>query len=112
DPREHACWHTGVVTELSARPGPDEPCVLLKLGEIVLKGRNRRQFEHILQGNIRTAVRDTGVPVSLHRREGVILLRVADGEQRGDPGWAEAAAQVAERVRDVPGIVRVCRPLR
>jgi tRNA uracil 4-sulfurtransferase len=93
-------------------PGPDEPCVLLKLGEIVLKGRNRQQFERILQNNIRAAVRDTGVPVDLRQREGVILLRVADGEQRGESGWAQAAAQVAERVRDVPGIARVCQPLR
>ena len=97
---------------MSARPGPDEPCVLLKLGEIVLKGRNRQQFERILQSNVRSAVRDTGVPVTLHHREGVILLRVADGEQRGESGWSEAAAQIAKRVRDVPGIVRVCRPLR
>ena len=101
-----------MVQQLSAPAGPDEPCVLLKLGEIVLKGRNRQQFERILHGNVRSAVRDTGVPVSLHHREGVILLRVADGEQRGEPGWSEAAGQVAERVRDVPGIVRVCRPLR
>jgi thiamine biosynthesis protein ThiI len=90
----------------------DEPCVLLKLGEIVLKGRNRQQFERILHGNIGAAVRDTGVPVEMKQREGVILLRVADGEQRGEPGWSQAVAKVAERVRDVPGIVRVCRPLR
>ena len=29
-------------------PGQHEPCVLLKLGEIVLKGGNRRQFEQRL----------------------------------------------------------------
>jgi thiamine biosynthesis protein ThiI len=109
------------VSEFPARPGPaarpgpggpDEPCVLLKLGEIVLKGRNRQQFERILQGNIRAAVRDTGVPVDLRQREGVILLRVADGQQRGETGWTQAAAKIAARVRDVPGIVRVCQPLR
>ena len=64
-------------------PGQDEPCVLLKLGEIVLKGRNRQQFERILHGNIRAALRETGVPVDMRQREGVILLRVADGERRG-----------------------------
>jgi len=31
-------------------PAADELCVLLKLGEIVLKGRNRQQFEKILHG--------------------------------------------------------------
>jgi thiamine biosynthesis protein ThiI len=96
-------------------PGPvglDEPCVLLKLGEIVLKGRNRQQFERILHSNIRAALHDLGVPVDMRQREGVIMLRVADGEQRGAAGWAQAAGQIAERVRDVPGIVTVCRPLR
>jgi tRNA uracil 4-sulfurtransferase len=38
-----------------------EPCVLLKLGEIVLKGRNRQQFERLLHDNIRRAVRDLGI---------------------------------------------------
>ena len=40
-----------------------EPCVLLKLGEIVLKGRNRQRFERLLHENIRRAVRDLGVAV-------------------------------------------------
>jgi len=86
--------------------------VLLKLGEIVLKGRNRQQFERILHGNIRAAVRDLGVPVDLRHRDGVILLRVADGERRGGSAWAQAASQIAERMQDVPGIARVCLPLR
>ena len=89
-----------------------EPCVLLKLGEIVLKGRNRRQFERILHQNIRAAARETGVPVDLCLRAGVIMARVADGTLRGEAGRAEAAARLAERMRDVPGIVRVCQPLR
>jgi thiamine biosynthesis protein ThiI len=90
----------------------DEPCVLLKLGEIVLKGRNRQQFERILHGNIRAALRDTGIPVDMRQREGVILLRVAHGEGRGPDGWAAAVGQIAERVRDIPGIVTVAQPLR
>jgi thiamine biosynthesis protein ThiI len=105
-------WHTRGVSQSPDPRGPDEPCVLLKLGEIVLKGRNRQQFERILQGNIRNAARDTGVPVDLRQREGVILLRIADGEQRGEPGWTQAAGKIAERVRDVPGIARVSQALR
>ena len=89
-----------------------EPCVLLKLGEIVLKGRNRQHFEHILNDNVRAALRDTGIPVDMRQRDGVVLLRVADGESRGPDGWAAAAGQIAERVRDVPGIVTVAQPLR
>ena len=86
--------------------------MLLKLGEIVLKGRNRQQFERILHGNIRAALAGLDLPVDMRQREGVIMLRVADGEQRGADGWAQAAARIAERVRDVPGIVTVCQPLR
>jgi thiamine biosynthesis protein ThiI len=86
--------------------------VLLKLGEIVLKGRNRQQFERILHGNIRAALRGLGVPVDMRQREGVILLRVSDGEQRGEAALAQAVTQIAERMQDVPGIVRVCVPLR
>ena len=66
---------------LAAPEPPGEPCVLLKLGEIVLKGRNRQQFENILYGNISAAARDTGVPVEIKHREGVVLLRIAEREQ-------------------------------
>ena len=53
-----------------ARPGDDaqvrhEPCVLLKLGEIVLKGRNRQQFERLLHANIRSAVGGLGFTTRL-----------------------------------------------
>jgi tRNA uracil 4-sulfurtransferase len=85
-----------------------EPCVLLKLGEIVLKGKNRQQFERLLHDNIKRAVRDVGV--QLWQREGVIVLRVADG---GAGPAAEAAADlVAERMRNVMGLSRVCRAVR
>jgi tRNA uracil 4-sulfurtransferase len=90
----------------------DEPCVLLKLGEIVLKGRNRAQFERILNANIHAALREAGVPVDTRQRQGVVLLRVADGEQRGPDGWVRAAQSIAERMRDIPGIVTVAQPLR
>ena len=65
-----------------AETPPPEPCVLLKLGEIVLKGKNRQQFERMLHENIRRAVRDIGVQI--WHREGVIVLRVA---RAGEPPW-------------------------
>jgi len=112
-------WQTGEVTVTPSVDAPAtqpaasrparrrEPCVLLKLGEIVLKGRNRQQFERLLHTNIRRAVRDLEFAVQLWQREGVILLRV---EGAADP---EAAADaVAARMQDVPGVVRVCRALR
>lgn len=88
-----------------------EPCVLLKLGEIVLKGRNRHQFERMLEQNVRTAVKDTGIHADLTRREGVVVLRVPL-TGRSTAEHATAVEQVAQRVADVPGIVRVCRAWR
>jgi thiamine biosynthesis protein ThiI len=90
-----------------------EPCVLLKLGEIVLKGGNRHHFERMLQVNIRRALRDTGIGVRLWQRNGVVVLRLTgeDGPTTG-PAAEAAADKVAERVRSVMGIARVCRAVR
>jgi thiamine biosynthesis protein ThiI len=90
-----------------------EPCVLLKLGEIVLKGGNRQYFERILQANIRRAVQDTGIAVRLWNRNGVLVLRLAAGPDAASGRAAdEAMDQVAERVSSVMGIARVCRAVR
>jgi thiamine biosynthesis protein ThiI len=108
-----------------------EPCVLLKLGEIVLKGGNRQQFERMLHSNIRRAVRDLDFGVRLWQRDGVIVLRAVAGGKGHvgqDPqpadaapggaagltgGQAEAAAdKLTERARDIMGVVRVCRAVR
>jgi thiamine biosynthesis protein ThiI len=87
-----------------------EPCVLLKLGEIVLKGKNRQQFERLLHENIRRAVRDLGISVQIWQREGVIVLRLAGGTGEDD---AETAADLlAARMRNVMGLTRVCRAVR
>jgi thiamine biosynthesis protein ThiI len=88
-----------------------EPCVLLKLGEIVLKGRNRRQFERLLHENIRRAVRDLGVEVQVWQREGVIVLRVA-GAEAGGLVAESAVDMVADRMTYVMGVARVCRAVR
>ena len=95
----------GAATAPTALP---EPCVLLKLGEIVLKGKNRQRFERLLHDNIKRAVRDVGV--QLWQREGVIVLRVADG--RTGPAAEATADLVAERMRNVMGLSRVCRAVR
>jgi thiamine biosynthesis protein ThiI len=94
-----------------AGPVAGEPCVLLKQGEIFLKGKNRQQFERILQANVRKAVRGTGVTAEILVREGVLVLRVGrDGLTPVE--HAAAVGRVAARVADVPGIARVCRALR
>ena len=129
-----ALSHTG-----HARAGLHEPCVLLKLGEIVLKGKNRQQFERLLQNNIRMAAADMGVGIRLWQRDGVIVLNpvppkggdtagaagdtagVAGGTGSGvgaaDLAARQEAAQVAadriaERMLNVMGVVRVCRAVR
>jgi tRNA uracil 4-sulfurtransferase len=92
-------------------PVAGEPCVLLKLGEIFLKGRNRQQFERLLQTNVRNAVRAAAVPAELTQRAGVLVLRVPrDAISAAE--HAAAVERVAARVADVPGIARVCRALR
>jgi thiamine biosynthesis protein ThiI len=100
-----------VTAGAEAKSGPGEPCVLLKQGEIFLKGRNRQQFERLLQTNVRNAVRATGVAAELTPREGVLVLRVPrDGISAAE--HAAAVDRVAARVADVPGIARVCQALR
>jgi len=92
-----------------------EPCVLLKLGEIVLKGRNRQHFERLLQNNIRLAVADLGFAVRLWQRDGVIVVNPAPAAARGEgAGQASAVAAdlIAERMLTVMGVVRVCRAVR
>ena len=110
---------------------PHEPCVLLKLGEIVLKGGNRQQFERILHSNIRRAVRDLDFDVRPWQRDGVIVLRVvpaspgpavpdsrhADNAPGCPAGLSDddaqaAAGKLAERARDIMGVARVCRAVR
>jgi thiamine biosynthesis protein ThiI len=88
-----------------------ESCVLLKLGEIVLKGRNRQHFERLLHDNIRRAVRDLGIELRVWQREGVIVLRV-DGAETGDPAAQAAVGIIAERMTQVMGVATVCRALR
>ncbi|MDX6743174.1 tRNA uracil 4-sulfurtransferase ThiI [Actinocorallia sp. A-T 12471] len=79
-----------------------EPCVLLKLGEIVLKGKNRHQFEQRLQNNIRKALASTGVETVLWQRAGVIVVRAKGGA-------VDDVEKVAKRLEDVMGIVIVHR---
>jgi len=103
------------VTPLADRAVPavgtlPEPCVLLKLGEVVLKGGNRQQFERMLQSNIRRALRELDTPVRLWQRDGVIVIRVAD--DASGPAAASAADKIAGRARDIMGIARVCRAVR
>jgi thiamine biosynthesis protein ThiI len=100
-----------VTAAVAAGLAAGEPCVLLKQGEMFLKGRNRQQFERMLHGNVRAALRRSGVDAELILREGVLVLRVEPGGLTA-AGHAAAVDRVAELAADVPGIARVCRALR
>ena len=108
------CWQTRGMSATSlaapagrgapARPGPHEPCVLLKLGEIVLKGGNRRQFEQLLHANIRRAMDGAGLAVRVWPRYGVIMLRAPEGAAASAAEADARADKSAVRARDRMGV--------
>lgn len=81
----------------TALPDIGRPCVLLKVGEIVLKGRNRKMFERKLRNNLQAALDEVG-PVTISQRYGVVLL---------EPGEGVDPLAVAERAQHVIGLVWV-----
>ncbi len=83
-----------------------EPCVLLKLGEVVLKGKNRELFERQLQMNIKSALKSMGVKVDVRQRHGVIAILLPEGT------GVETADAIAARLTDVMGLVWVHRAWR
>ena len=72
--------------------GAVQSCVLLKFGEIVLKGRNRVLFYAQLRRNVQRLLRDLG-PLELRQRGGVLAVL--------SPAPAE---ELAERARNVLGV--------
>ncbi|MFI0445014.1 tRNA uracil 4-sulfurtransferase ThiI [Actinomadura sp. 6N118] len=81
-----------------------EPCVLIKLGEVVLKGKNRELFERRLADNVRSATRGIA-RVDVIRRHGVFIVRTKDAT-------VEKIDALAERISDVMGIVWAHRAWR
>jgi thiamine biosynthesis protein ThiI len=77
-----------------------EPCVLLKFGELALKGRNRPAFVAVLERNLRRLNRDLG-PLEIRRRGGVFI--VTGGEPH---------ETLIERCRALPGVSVVQPALR
>ncbi|WP_150243668.1 tRNA uracil 4-sulfurtransferase ThiI [Nocardiopsis quinghaiensis] len=88
------------VAQAGSDAGLGELCVLMKLGEIVLKGSNRKLFERRLHNNIRSSVRDLGEVRLSQRGAGVIIVR--------KPGASDLEiAEVADRMANVMGVVWV-----
>ena len=72
--------------------GDVQRCVLLKFGEMILRGRNRGRFYAALQRNVRRAMRDLE-PLELRQRGGVLALFAP-----------EQPDELLERARDVIGV--------
>jgi thiamine biosynthesis protein ThiI len=85
---------------------------LLKLGELTLKGGNRRVFERILRRNLETLLRGTGARVEtangrfyLHSPEGTeAQAEDALDHLLGISGWAQT--RVCEKT--LPAVIRSC----
>lgn len=73
-----------------------EHCVLLKYGEMALKGRNARRFANQLVRNLRRAVSDLGGGVRLEPRAGLLVI-----------SGAGPSEELTNRARDVMGISAV-----
>ncbi|GAB2886891.1 tRNA 4-thiouridine(8) synthase ThiI [Streptomyces deserti] len=81
-----------------------QACVLLKYGELALKGRNRGRFEQQLLANARRALDDLGPGVRVRRRRGVIVLSA--------PGRPDLQPELLHRAREVIGVSVVQPALR
>jgi tRNA uracil 4-sulfurtransferase len=57
-----------------------EPCVLLKFGELALKGRNRPLFVGALERNLRRLTADPG-PLEIRHRGGVFIVTGGEPQQ-------------------------------
>jgi tRNA uracil 4-sulfurtransferase len=77
-----------------------QPCVLLKFGELALKGRNRPLFVAALERNLRRAAVGLG-PIEVRRRGGVLVVT-----------GAEPREQLVERCLTLPGVSVVQPGLR
>lgn len=86
-----------VPVKAGSQPGQARPVVLIRYGEIALKGDNRADFEYQLQHNLQAALRPAG-GVRVHRLYGRMMV---EGMEPGAPQQAVAAA--AGRVFGVVG---------
>jgi tRNA uracil 4-sulfurtransferase len=71
-------------------------CVLLKYGEMVLRGRNRHRFYEQLQRNLRRQLRGLG-PLELYQRGGALAVVAREAD----------ADELIERALDVLGVTLV-----
>jgi thiamine biosynthesis protein ThiI len=77
-----------------------QPCVLLKFGELALKGRNRPRFVGALERNLRRAAQGLA-PIEVRHRGGVLIVTGGDPHE-----------ELVDRCRALPGISVVQPALR
>ena len=73
---------------------------LLKLGEVVLKGTNKRQFENKLRQNIRRRMKEYG-NFDVYIMQSTVYVQPMDDEADVDSAW--------EACRNIFGLVSLCR---
>ena len=74
--------------------------ILLKYGEVVLKGLNRNYFNQLIEKNVRKALSHVGGEFDLEYSQSILFVR---GKENADMDGANAA------LKKVFGIVSVCR---
>ena len=73
---------------------------LLKLGEVVLKGTNKRQFENKLRQNIRRRMKAYG-NFDVYIMQSTVYVEPMDADADVDGAW--------ESCRSIFGLVSLCR---
>lgn len=76
-----------------------QPCVLLKHGELAIKGRNRGIFERHLLRNLERAIDEVDPRSRIERRSGVLVLTSPGADKAPD-----RQAALINRAREVMGI--------
>lgn len=76
--------------------------ILIKYGEIVLKGNNRVQFENRLVKDIKVALKENGTKAKVSKEQGRLFI---EAPESGTEDWTE---QTIERLTKVFGIIGIC----
>lgn len=79
--------------------------LLIHYAELALKGRNRRAFETVLQGNLRHRLRAEGLPWPVHRGHDRLTVEVPEAAS------APQRRAALDCVREVPGVSAVADAL-
>ena len=80
--------------------------ILIKYGEIVLKGKNRAVFENILMKDIRAGLKELG-QIDLKKEQGRFYLPVPEDD---DGEWIDRAIELLQHVFGIIGICPVDVP--